>query len=207
MKLPRRNFLHLAAGAARGYLAMVSKYSTASLATLGGILVAAALAGAAFAGPFEDAIAAFNRADYATALRYYFGHGVQRDYAEALKWFRKAADQGDADAQNGLGLMYREGHGVQQDYAEALKWFRKAADQGNANAQFKLGAMYEMGVGVPPNLTEALKWLRKAAEQDEVVAQSFVGTIYANGGCAAELRRSVEMVPQSGRPGGCVRAG
>jgi len=57
------------------------------------------------------------------------------DYTEALRWFRKAAAQGDANAQTFLGLMYGSGRGVKQDDAEALNWFRKAAAQGNADAQ------------------------------------------------------------------------
>ena len=71
--------------------------------------------------------------------------GVPQDYAEALKWYRLAADQGDASAQYNLGVMYAEGRGVPQDYAEALKWYRLAADQGYADAQFNLGVMYANG--------------------------------------------------------------
>ena len=59
------------------------------------------------------------------------GKGVPQDYAEAAKWYRKAAEQGYADAQNNLGMMYVNGQGVPQDYAEAAKWTRKAADQGD----------------------------------------------------------------------------
>ena len=53
--------------------------------------------------------------------------------AVALKWYRMAAEQGDADAQTDLGIMYDNGFGVPQDYAEALKWYRKAAEQGYAD--------------------------------------------------------------------------
>ena len=60
------------------------------------------------------------------------GHGVPQDYAEAVKWYRKAADQGDAFAQYNLGVMYDNGEGVPQDQAEAVKWYRKAAEQGDA---------------------------------------------------------------------------
>ena len=49
------------------------------------------------------------------------GKGVPQDYAEAVKWYRRAAEQGDAYAQNNLGLMYANGKGVPQDYAEAVK--------------------------------------------------------------------------------------
>ena len=71
------------------------------------------------------------------------GQGVPQNYAEALKWYRLAADQGDASAQNNLGVMYAKGQGVPQNYAEALKWYRLAADQGNASAQSNLGFMYD----------------------------------------------------------------
>ena len=58
------------------------------------------------------------------------GEGVPQDYAEAVKWYRLAAEQGDADAQYNLGLMYDNGNGVPQDYKEAVKWYRLAAEQG-----------------------------------------------------------------------------
>ncbi len=64
------------------------------------------------------------------------GQGVPQDYAEAVKWYRMAAEQGDAKAQSNLGFMYDNGQGVPQDYAEAAKWFRLAAEQGDADAQF-----------------------------------------------------------------------
>src|SRR4029077_12512676 len=55
------------------------------------------------------------------------GQGVPQDYAEAAKWYRKAADQGFAEAQSNLGAMYAKGQGVPQDYVEAYKWFDLAA--------------------------------------------------------------------------------
>jgi hypothetical protein len=61
---------------------------------------------------------------------------------------KKAAEQGDARAQNSLGQMYVSGQGVPQDYKEALKWFRLAAEQGHEDAQFGLAVMYITGDGV-----------------------------------------------------------
>ena len=58
------------------------------------------------------------------------GEGVPEDDAEAVKWFRKAAEQGDADAQVNLGLMYANGRGVPEDYVRAFAWFNLAAAQG-----------------------------------------------------------------------------
>jgi hypothetical protein len=69
---------------------------------------------------------------------YYNGRGVPQDYVQAVKWWRKAADQGDALAQSNLGRIYGDGQGVPQDYVQAVKWLRKAAKQGHADAQFGL---------------------------------------------------------------------
>ena len=118
---------------------------------------------------------------FAQGVRYATGEGVAKDEAEAVKWFRKAADQNFARAQCSLGTCYANGRGVAKDEAEAVKWFRKAADQNNAEAQNNLGFCYEMGQGVAKDELEAVKWYRKAAEQNYAVAQNNLGTCYANG--------------------------
>src|SRR6266545_88709 len=61
------------------------------------------------------------------------------DYAQAAVSYRKAADQGGADAQFALAWQYEVGKGLPQDYAQAALWYRKAADQANVLAQLKLG--------------------------------------------------------------------
>jgi hypothetical protein len=78
-------------------------------------------------------------------------------------WYRKAAQQGNADAQNLLGHLYETGEGVPQDLAQAALWYRKAADQGNAPAQRSLAKVYEVGHGLPQNYAEAYFWLNLAA--------------------------------------------
>ena len=99
------------------------------------------------------------------------GDGVPEDDSEAVRWFRLAADQGDAEAQYCLGIMYRNGDGVPQDYAEAVRWLRLAADQGVALAQAILGIMYRKGEGVPQDYAEAARWSRLAADQGLAPAQ------------------------------------
>ena len=98
-----------------------------------------------------------------------------------MKWYRKAAEQGNAKAQYNLGMMYYAGQGVPQDHAEAAKWFLKAAEQGIAFAQFNLGLMYDKRHGVPQNFAEAVKWYRKAAEQGNAEAQYNLGMMYFAG--------------------------
>ena len=63
------------------------------------------------------------------------GQGVPQDAAQAVAWFRKAADQGYAGAQNNLGVMHGTGQGVPQDYVEAHKWRNLAAARATGEAQ------------------------------------------------------------------------
>ena len=114
-------------------------------------------------------------------VMYEEGIGVAQDYAEAVKWYRKAADQGDVGAQNHLGVMYDNGKGVNKDYAEAAKWYRKAAEQGHPFAQNNLGAMYGNGQGVNKDDAEAAKWYRESAEQGHARGQYNLGVMYDNG--------------------------
>jgi TPR repeat protein len=66
---------------------------------------------------------------------YHLGDGVPQDDEEAVRWFRLAAEQGDADAQFRLGLMYATGEGVPEDDVLAYMWWNLAAAQGNEGAQ------------------------------------------------------------------------
>ncbi|MEX2648354.1 MAG: tetratricopeptide repeat protein [Alphaproteobacteria bacterium] len=118
-------------------------------AVLIALVVALSLVAPVAAGPLEDGMTAFDRGDY----------------AEAVKWYRKAADQGLAEAQFTLGVMYHDGLGESQDDAEALKWFRKGADQGDAPAQINLGLKYHEGRGVPQDYVQAHMWFNLAASR------------------------------------------
>ena len=93
------------------------------------------------------------------------GEGVPQDAAEAVTWYRKAAEQGDAEAQYSLGVMYDTGEGVPQDDATAVRWYCLAAEQGIARAQYSLGVMYGTGLGVPQDRAEAHMWLNLAASR------------------------------------------
>ena len=62
-------------------------------------------------------------------MSYLVGQGVPQDFKEAVKWFRLAAEQGDAFAQFKLGGMYLMGKGVPQDSEAARKWMKLSTDQ------------------------------------------------------------------------------
>ena len=92
-----------------------------------GAVVTAQLLGtsAAFAGPWEDGMAAYNRGDYVPAIRL----------------FRPLAEQGNAKAQNVLGVMFRKGEGVPKNPVRAHIWFSFAAARGDATAKAELRDM------------------------------------------------------------------
>jgi TPR repeat protein len=89
--------------------------------SIGGLVVAAQILGipGAFAGPWEDGMAAYNRGDYLPAIRL----------------FRPLAEQGNPKAQSVLGVMYRKGQGVARNSMRAFVWFSFAAARGDARAK------------------------------------------------------------------------
>jgi TPR repeat protein len=90
----------------------------------GGLIIGVQILGiaGAVAGPWEDGMAAYNRGDYVPAIRL----------------FRPLAEQGNAKAQNLLGVMYRRGQGVARNSARAFVWFSRAASRGDATAKVEL---------------------------------------------------------------------
>ena len=90
---------------------------------------------------------------------------------------KELAENGNAKAQNNLGLMYHFGKGVEEDYSEAVRWFTKSAEQGDADAQYNLGLMYKKGKGVGADYAEAVRWWEKAAEQGDADAQYMLDTL------------------------------
>ena len=113
--------------------------------------------------------------------------GIPKDLNEALKWRRKAAEQGDLDSQTALAFLYYSGRDwyrkdFGQDYTEAMKWWRKAAEQGDADSQACLADGYAERHGVAQDFdSEAAKWYGKAAEQGLASAQHNLGLLYYQG--------------------------
>ena len=103
------------------------------------------------------------------------------DYAEAVKWYRRAANKGNAEAQNDLGLCYYYGEGVEEDETEAVRWFWDAAMQGNARAQNNLGNCYYYGKGVKQDNKEAVEWYQGATAKGNADAQYSLGNMHEYG--------------------------
>ena len=154
----------------------------------------------------------------------YAESGLLRNTEESMRWYRKAAENGNAEAQSVLGYMYLNGEGVAKDKAMALEWLHKAAKQdhpdaylslglasGDANESFNyylkaaelentlaqgmVGERYRKGDGVDQDLEKAFEWWLKAAEQLEFSAQYNVACcLCQRRGCYTRFRNCVRLV-------------
>ena len=95
-----------------------------------------------------------------------------------FKWYKLAAEQGNAAAQYNLGYCYQYSIGIAKDEEEAVKWYKLAAEQRDTNAQNNLGFCYRDGRGVMKNEEEAVKWLKLASDQGFVDAKYMLAQIY-----------------------------
>jgi uncharacterized protein len=186
------------------------------------LVLAVGLPGSVAAGPYEDGTAAARLGNYDTAMRlirplaeqgdrsaqtfiaHLFWVIIPPDYAAAASWYRKAAEHGDAFAQDRLGFQYANGLGIEQDYAAAASWFRKAADQGQPDAQANLGFQYANGLGVPQDYVAAHMWFNLASasgnrdaarDRDRIAAQMTPEQIAE----AQKLAREWSAASRSGR--------
>ena len=145
----------------------------------------------AFAGPVEDAKAAFADgqdelgvsllrnaaqqgdadAQYEIAWLYVTGTRVPQSYKNAAMWTLKAAEQGHTGAQYAMYNNYESGRGVEKSEAKSVYWLKKAAENGRASAQYAYANRLHHGKGVPKDVGAAIIWYKKAADQGHSTAQ------------------------------------
>ncbi len=121
-----------------------------------GVCVAVTVGSSSVVAGFDEGVAAYERGDYATALK---------------EW-KPLAERGDIRAQSSLGEMYLMGTGVPQDYETAIKWYKLAAERGDALAQINLGLMYALGQGTLQDYTRTHMWWNIAASQGHKSARN-----------------------------------
>jgi hypothetical protein len=95
------------------------------------------------------------------------GRGVPEKNAEAVKWYRKAAEQGYARAQTSLGVMYAMGTGVSKDYVKAYMWWSLAKAQGQVKAAGNLKILRERMTPTQIGKAQALayEWRQASSQQ------------------------------------------
>lgn len=110
----------------------------------------------------------------ALANRYSTGRGVEKDEAEAVRWYRRAAEGGYGPAQVVMGNRYLQGAGVEADPVQARAWFRRAAEGGDPSGEFGLGLVLIKGVGGAPDPEAGAAWIQKAAAHGHPEARRVV---------------------------------
>jgi TPR repeat protein len=131
--------------------------------------------------PDRDLVEIAQAGDSFSQIRLAMEYESRRDFTQAAKWYRQAADHGEPHAQNALAYLYQLGLGVPQSYEEAVKWYRRSAEQGNPNGQSNLAKMFADGTGVPQDSAQAAKLYRQSAEQGWAWAQATLAHMLVSG--------------------------
>ena len=106
--------------------------------------------------------------------------GVKKDCSEAIRWWKKAGEQGNTEAQNLLAVAYHYGCGdsLAVDKAESMRWYQKSALLGDAQAQLMVGFAHHSGYGAEKNQELGVMWYKKSAKQGNTQAQEALAEAY-----------------------------
>ncbi len=98
-------------------------------------------------------------------LGFYYenGLGTAKNIDEALRWYREAAGNGNADAAYALGRLYEGSENLPANPREAMKFYEAAAERDHPSAQYRLGRGFANGEGLPIDRVQAIKWLTRAS--------------------------------------------
>ncbi|MCH9853234.1 MAG: sel1 repeat family protein [Alphaproteobacteria bacterium] len=127
------------------------------------------------------------------ALMYEQGFGTSVNDGRAAKWYWRAAERGDKEAQAALGRLFADGRGVPQDGQQQLYWSKLAAEQGDENAQVALGKLYLEGREVTQSDAEAFALFTKAAQKGNANAQKALGDLYSTDNNAVAQNRDIAI--------------
>ncbi len=131
---------------------------------------------------------------------FYFtgGNGFGKNYAEGVRYFKFAAERGNAIAQKNLAIAYQNGMGVKRDLNTALHWYEKAADQGNVGAMRAIGQIYKRA----KRYREAAQWHAKGARRGDKYSQSELGWLYENGkGVKKDYKKAFKFYTKAAKQG------
>lgn len=151
---------------------------------------------------YNAASGGYADAQYAMGVHFSLSK-FDEDKAQAAEWFKKAAEQGHAEAQFELGFCYFTGNGREKNEVMALKWFQRAAEQGSASAQFELGKyLAENLEDDDQSIKEAARWYLLAAKQGHEEAQCKLGFCYYEGkGVKLDLKEAAKWWMKSAEQG------
>lgn len=143
---------------------------------------------------------------HALALTFADRNTILHDYGMAAHWFRRAAEEGHAEAMFFLGILHSEGHGVEKDPKAAAAWYEKSAAAGFADAMYNLGYLHIEGKGVAQDDKAALRLFRQASDKGHARAMYTVGYMHFEGrGVARDNTKALVWFTRSA-DGGNVEA-
>jgi len=116
-------------------------------------------------------------AQFKVGLAYDSGNGAPSSSDKAKKYYRMAAEQGLAEAQNSLGSMYQ----AEKNYAEAKTWYERAFAQNHPMATNSLGYLYDLGLGVPQDRNKGFELYSQAADLGWAEAMWSIAVMYGGG--------------------------
>ena len=125
------------------------------------------------------------------------------DITDNIETIKEMAAQGDADAQNKIGVCYQLGlSDYPKDYVKAVEWYTKSAMQGFIKAQFNLAHCYLNGMGVDVDDKAGVEWFMKIAEQGNAEAMNQVGISYEYGiGVEKDFNKALEWYTKAAELG------
>lgn len=120
---------------------------------------------------------------------------LKYDYTMAMKWYKKAAADGNADAMAEVGVIYSSGSDdIKQNEKEAFKWYKKSAEKGSGLGQDILGTEYTTGKNVPIDQQEAIRLYRLSAAQGCGLGMLSLAGAYSDGsGVEKDMNKAIEM--------------
>ncbi|GAE01396.1 hypothetical protein CBO05C_1086 [Clostridium botulinum B str. Osaka05] len=117
----------------------------------------------------------------------------EQNYKEAMYWYKKASDKGNATSMSNIGFMYYNGKGVEQDYKKAIEWYSKASQAGNFTAMGNIGFMYYNGQGVKQDYKKAMYWYKKSYKEGNSGVMRNIGSMYYEGkGVIKDYRKAMQ---------------
>ena len=130
---------------------------------------------------------------------YCLGLGTELSPQNAVKAYKRAADNGSTAALYDLAAMYEYGHGFEKDYKKAFKLYSIAAENNCLRAMAKIGEFYFFGKYIPKNQAKAVEYYEKAAEKGDAAAQYNLGMCYYSGnGVEIDYYKAFDLFMKSG---------
>lgn len=139
-----------------------------------------------YANEYDTAIEWYEKADTKKSLNqlgclYYYGNGVDQDYAKAMEYFEKAANMGNPTSMGWVGSFYQNGESVEKNIDTAIEWYEKQGEAGDGDGYNEIGKLYYFGEDVEQDYSKALDYFLKGSDLKNTYAMLDAGMCYENG--------------------------